>query len=460
MAVLGLRSTLKTAKKAYPSTPSTPNNYESLSTLLKTLITSPSHPIPTTTATSTTVATTTSNAEAVSLLSNLSSKKLHLILSNPTVKTSICLQLFNLICENQSLLSFKPGLHTHLTLICRLIKSRKFTEAENLIKNVAVDQNYRYPFSNFVNWVGNYCKESKIITKLLNMILKVYSDNQMFDMASTTFDYMKNNRILIDERTCTCHLFALIRCDQFGLALEFFWRMVNSGVEVSVFSLTAMVDGLCKIGEVKMARELVEQMVGRGIVKPNIITFNTLLDACAKRWKFGELDLVLVLMEKEGIGFNDSTYKFLIDGYSSYGKVEEATWLVLEMHDKGLKVDAYLYSTVIRGYFRLRNLEGGLSLLSKMEDMGLSPNADMWRSLIDDLCWMGEMDVAKELVNKMQNNGGELDKINFNALLEGYRKKGMTDEALKLQDIMKKKGLIVDEFPYNLTDSEFELLLK
>ncbi|KAA8550346.1 hypothetical protein F0562_002030 [Nyssa sinensis] len=181
--------------------------------------------------------------------------------------------------------------------------------------------------------------------------------------------------------------------------------MVESGIDVSVFSLTVVVDGLCKCGEIKTARELVEEMVGRGI-KPNIITCNTLVDACAKRWNFGEVDKILVLLEREGVDFNVETYKFLIDGFSSSGKIEEAERIVSEMHDKSFKVDAHLL------HFNYR--------------------------------W-----AAKEFVDEMQSKGIELDQVIFDTLIDGYCKKGMIDEAYGLLVVMEKKGFIADASMYD-----------
>ena len=141
------------------------------------------------------------------------------------------------------------------------------------------------------------------MAKFFNLMLKVYSDNGEFGEVSKTFDYMKNNGIKIDERTCTVHLIALKGADELGLALDFFYQMVETGLEISVYSLTAVVDGLCRNGDMKKGREMVEEMAGRGI-KANVITYNTLIDSCVKRWDFEELDLVLGLMEIGGVGFN------------------------------------------------------------------------------------------------------------------------------------------------------------
>nr|POE97907.1 pentatricopeptide repeat-containing protein [Quercus suber] len=125
--------------------------------------------------------------------------------------------------------------------------------------------------------------------------------------------------------------------------------------------IPVVLDRLCWSGEVKRGWELVEEMIGRGI-KPNVVTFNAMVNACAKRWNFEELELVLLLMEKEGVAFSDHMYKVLIDGFTSSGKIDEAKMLFLEMHDKGLKVAAHLYNLVINGNSRLGLMDGAKSM--------------------------------------------------------------------------------------------------
>lgn len=95
-------------------------------------------------------------------------------------------------------------------------------------------------------------------------MLKVYSDMGNFNEISQTFEYMRINGIKIDERTCTVHLLALKRADKIQLSLDFLYGMVKAGLEVSVYSLTVVVEGLCYNGEIKRSRELVEDLVGRG----------------------------------------------------------------------------------------------------------------------------------------------------------------------------------------------------
>ncbi|XP_074286364.1 uncharacterized protein LOC141611676 isoform X1 [Silene latifolia] len=433
MKVEEFLKTLKTAKRVCPSSSTTlessiNSSYTPFNTLINNTFSSSS---------STTTTQSTNTLE--SFLSSLTSHQLQSFLSDPTVKTFDCFRIFNLVLHSQSSLSFKPGFHPHFTLLCRLIKSRFFQNAEFLLHKLILDPNYRYPFTEFVHHIEKYCNESKIITKMLNMLLKKYSDNGLFDMASTVFDYMLEKAVEPDERTCSVLLHAMVKADKTDLAFEFFHRMVNSSMKVSVYSLTIVVNGLCKIGELKMGRELVEEMSKKGI-KPNIVTFNALVDASVRRLDLEELKLVLRLMEEEGIQFDDSTYKLLIEGYTASGNVEEAEKFLLEMHDKDVEVEGYLYITVIRGYCRLGRARSGLSLFRKLKEWKLLTNGDIYRSLISCSCRVGEMGQVKELLFEMCSNGHVLDDDLLNTIDDGYRKAGMLDELAELQCMLKMNG--------------------
>ncbi|CAA2953635.1 Hypothetical predicted protein [Olea europaea subsp. europaea] len=357
-------------------------------TIITTIISSNSRPIPT------------------ALLSKLTPGLIHLILSDPHLKLPKCLDFFNFLFKNQSLINFKLNLESHFILIRRLVKERKFTDAERLLGFVSKDEKLRYPFPVIASCIRNQCGESKISIKIFNMMLKVYSDGQRFKEVVNTFNYMENNGIQIDEKTCTIILIELIKCDKLELALEFFYKMVDMGIEVSVFSLTVVVDGLCKNGEINRARELVDEMVSSGI-KPNVITNNIMVNACTKRWKFEELVKISNLMKWVGVDMNMETFKFLVDGFSSCGKIEEAEKIVLEMHQKGFILDAHLYNLVIHGYCRLGDVERALSIFYKMKEEGIFPNVDTYGILASHISKMGELETAKDFIKEMQSKGIE-----------------------------------------------------
>ncbi|XP_059297526.1 pentatricopeptide repeat-containing protein At2g28050 isoform X1 [Lycium ferocissimum] len=391
------------------------------------------------------------------VLSNLNPNLVHLILSDPRIDTPKCLDFFNYLLLNQSLITFKIGVETHLNLVCRLVKERYFDDAENLLVLVPKIETFRCPFAVVASFFENHNVSSKFASKIFNLLLKALSDNGKFQEVMEIFMYMRLNAIEINERTCTVHLIKLLKSDRIALALVFFYQMIESGIQVSVFSLTVLVDGLCKNGEIKKARELVEEMLSKG-VKPNIITCNTLVDACAKRWNFEEMDNVLALMNREHVDLNAETYKFLVDGFLSGGKIDDAERLILEMYVKGFKVDIHLYNSMIKGYCRLENTERALSLFRQMIEKDICPNIDTYSVLVKGLCDVGQVSRVKELVDKMVGQGVELDDSMFDVLIECYFKVGMIEEAVSVLALMEKRGFIADMSVYELIiDGLFKL---
>jgi len=161
-----------------------------------------------------------------------------------------------------------------------------------MLNCVVTDDSLRCPVSIIVSLIEGGCNEPKFVDKLCDMLMRVYADNRMFEEAVGVFDYMEKNGLEIEERSCFVLLLAFKRCDRVESCLGFFCRMVESGIEITVYSMTSVIDGLCKRGEVERGRELMGEMVDRGI-KPNVITYNTFLNAYVERKDFVGLNEIL-----------------------------------------------------------------------------------------------------------------------------------------------------------------------
>ncbi|KAJ8768790.1 hypothetical protein K2173_023694 [Erythroxylum novogranatense] len=374
-----------------------------------------------------------------SAIYTLNSTKFYQILSDPDYSLEKCLHLFNFVLENQSLISFKPDLQARITVIGRLFKARWFSPAEDILKSVV-----RYPFPLLASTIEKCCcLEAEVVEKLFNMMLKVYSDQSKLDLVSDTFDHMKDNGFKIDERNCSLHLLWLKRNDQMELGLEFFNKMMESGMDSFVYSLPALVHGLCESGQIERCRLLLEEIVSKGI-NPTITSYNILINACAKRWNFKEIDSILTLMKRQVEEFDIETYRILVDGYLSFGKTEEAEKLVLEMHEKNFKADTHMYNLIINGYFRQSLTDKALLVFDRMNVRGFNPNADTYWALMNGLCKLGKMEIAMLYVGKMQSEGIELDQASFYLLMDGFCSKGMAWEAFELHVEMERRGFDSD----------------
>ncbi|KAL5076366.1 hypothetical protein RYX36_015350 [Vicia faba] len=241
------------------------------------------------------------------------------------------------------------------------------------------------------------------------------------------------------------------RCGEIELCLGFFRRMVESnGIEIRVQSLTLVIDGLCKRGEVEKAKELMDEMVTKSIVKPTVFTYNTLLNAYVGRKDRSGVGEILRLMEKEPVVFSVATYSILIQWYSSSGDIGEVEKIFEEMRERKIEIDVYVYSSMISWNCRLGNMKRAFALFDEMAQRNVAPNAHTYGALIGGVCKAGQMEAAEILLEEMQSKGIDLNMIIFNTMIDGYCKRGMMDEALRLQTIMERKGFNADVFTFNI----------
>lgn len=142
---------LKTLNKVIPSNPTLISNHEIAEKLAKTLVSSGLKPLQAT----------------PSLLSNLNSHIIHLVLSNPHVPPPTCLSFFKFLQKNQSLTPQKPDLRAHVTLVWRLYGARKFAEMKNILNCIVADDNLRCPVSIIVSLIEeDGFSEPKFVGKL------------------------------------------------------------------------------------------------------------------------------------------------------------------------------------------------------------------------------------------------------------------------------------------------------
>ncbi|PPS11918.1 hypothetical protein GOBAR_AA08739 [Gossypium barbadense] len=372
-----------------------------------------------------------------SLISGLNSNTTDLVLSNPNLPIHSCTLFFNFLRTNLSLTPQKPNLQTHLSFIRRLHKAGNFEEIKQVLKFILSDDNLRYPVEEILSLFDFEFDNSYFLNKLSDFLFRVCVDNKRFEEANLVFDYMKKMGFNIDERSCILYLVALKKSDKGDSFLLFFRRMVESGVEIGAYSMTIVIDGLCRRGEVEKGRELMNEMASKG-VKANVVTYNTILNA-----------YVLMLMEREEVEYNAATYTVLIEHFGNIGKHDEVEKLFDEMRERKVEMDVHLYtSMILRG-----NIKKAVSLFDELTEKGLVPNARVYGALIDGLCKTGQMEAAQLLLKDMQSQKIVVNQVIINTLLHGYCRKGMMDDALRLVAVMEKKGFKPDVFTYNIMAS-------
>eukprot|EP00427_Karlodinium_veneficum_P020361 CAMPEP_0169108516 /NCGR_PEP_ID=MMETSP1015-20121227/25469_1 /TAXON_ID=342587 /ORGANISM="Karlodinium micrum, Strain CCMP2283" /LENGTH=610 /DNA_ID=CAMNT_0009170143 /DNA_START=70 /DNA_END=1902 /DNA_ORIENTATION=+ len=117
-----------------------------------------------------------------------------------------------------------------------------------------------------------------------------------------------------------------------------------------------------------------EEMLGQKI-QFSIVTFNTLLDACARSGDLVRIPALLESMTAQGLEPNLITYGIVIKGYCQENKLTEAlaVWESMVRTTK-FQPDEIMYNTILDGCARKGLYERGMTLLSEMQQAGIQPS--------------------------------------------------------------------------------------
>jgi len=221
---------------------------------------------------------------------------------------------------------------------------------------------------------------------------------------------------------------------------------------------------------------LLQQMIsgqGKDVpgMTPNLVTFNTLLDAC---FKAGELDVALSVkeqLEATGLFPDTRTYTTLIatvarkkTSASGANDPTLAFSLLEEMQNREIRPNGMTYSALIDVCGRCRRNDLALKGLRLMMDQKakevklldlpagnrhtLPAEVGAWTAAINACGKTGRIDAALKLFYTMPNYGVEPNTVTCGCLADCLLKQGQTAESLKVLRYMKKNRIAPSEVMY------------
>nr|XP_048336937.1 putative pentatricopeptide repeat-containing protein At1g09680 [Ziziphus jujuba var. spinosa] len=164
--------------------------------------------------------------------------------------------------------------------------------------------------------------------------------------------------------------------------------------------------------EVKEAQLVFDEM-GKWVLHPTVVSFNT-----------------------------------LINGYCKSRNLEEGFRLKRVMEESRTYADVFTYSVLITALCKECRLDIANELFVEMCHRGLVPNDATFTALIGGQCKCGRVDLAMETYQEMLRKNIEPDLVTYNTLINGLCKVGNLKEAKKLVDAMSIRGLKPDKITY------------
>ncbi|KAL6183599.1 hypothetical protein ACLB2K_045010 [Fragaria x ananassa] len=233
----------------------------------------------------------------------------------------------------------------------------------------------------FFNWVKTQ-NLFPMETIFYNVTMKSMRFGRQFQLIEELAEEMVSNGVELDNITYSTIITCAKRSKLFDKAVEWFERMYKTGL---------MPD---------------EEMAAIG-VKPNLVVYNTLLEAMGKAGKPGLARSLFEEMVASGLTPNEKTLTALVKIYGKARWARDALDLWERMRSNKWPMDFILYNT----------------LLNMCADLGLE-------------------DEAKRLFEDMkQSEHCRPDSYSYTAMLNIFGSGGNADEAMELFEEMSKKGV-------------------
>lgn len=261
-------------------------------------------------------------------------------------------------------------------------------------------------------------------------IITLYGNAGMIQHALNTFYQMGDFRCVRTVKSFNATLNVLAKSRDFDEISRFLNEVPRRfDIRLDVYSVNIAVKAFCEAEKLKEAYLFMLDCVNNKGVKPDVVTYTTLISAFYdhKRWEIGNgLWNQMVL---KGVMPNLHTFNVRIQFLVTVRRVWDANKLMALMQRNGVTPDEVTLVLVIKGFFRAGYPEMAMRVYSALHDKGYKISANIYQTMIHNLCKRGDFSQAYTLCKDSMRKNWFPNVDTIFMLLEGLKKSGKINKA-------------------------------
>jgi len=221
------------------------------------------------------------------------------------------------------------------------------------------------------------------------------------------------------------------------------WREMRSRQIVPTsITLGCMVEALVMNDDPDAGYDLIKDMLDdrqcRGTV--NAVIYCSVLKGLAHQKRMETLWPIYQEMLEKRMDFSIITYNTLVDACARCGHMDKVPTLLRDMQSLGIEPNVITYSTILKGHCQAGDVEMGFKVLQKMrEETKLMPDEIMYNSLLDGCARSVMYDRGMAVVEDMQKAGVRPSNFTLSILVKLASRAAQLDKAFELADSLSKK---------------------
>ena len=265
--------------------------------------------------------------------------------------------------------------------------------------------------------IKNNIKPSSITC---GIVIKAYGMKGDIKSALNIYYKMKREKIEISNITYGCLINACIKNNDLPKAFELYEALKNESYEMNTILYTTLIKAYTKQKDLNKVIEIFDTMKKSTNSKPNIITYNSIIDCCIKcdNFKlayeyFKEMLFDINNSSENSIRPDIVTFSTLIKGEINnkcFGNARKLMQKLLEYNY--IKLDCVLLNTLLDGCDKCGCYEEALDIFTIFKNKNVVCNM-MTYSILMKICGkLNDFDNSYKLLNEMKDNN-----INFNLII-------------------------------------------
>merc|ERR1719453_1143856 len=221
---------------------------------------------------------------------------------------------------------------------------------------------------------------------------------------------------------------------QVGKVFEVYSEMRARDVQCNTISYNTMLDACARCSSMDRVSKILEDMRSNS-VEPDIITYSTIVKGYCQSGDVDRAFQVLEEMKSDGkFAPDEILYNSLLDGCAKQHRVDEALRVLADMIKGGTTPSNYTLSILVKLMGRARRLQEAFSLIEDLcRTHGFRPNIQVYTCLITACIHNRQVDRALSLHDSMIDEAGcQPDEKLYSVLARGCLQAGFLEKAAKV----------------------------
>jgi pentatricopeptide repeat protein len=286
---------------------------------------------------------------------------------------------------------------------------------------------------------------------VISPVMRMLSSRHQFAAAVKALDSweatFQGQEVPVTAMSCAVHCAVEVGSEE--RALGFLKKLEQRG-EVTLRDYSAVIRLFAQSESPEKAMRVLEEMEARGL-KPDNVSYNMVLSACANARQKDQVNSLLSSMEADVV-----TYNTRLKACAQERDVAQAFAIFADLEAAKIAPTQVTYGTLVECCTRAGEMAKAKEVLRQMGTAGVAKNIVVYTSLIKGFAALGKLEEAMEVFEEMQASGDgekservEPDVICYSALIKAFCDRQDLDQAFHLLENLLEKGHTPDEILFN-----------